>query len=134
MDKIKRTLGTIAFAGLIGLSCSNKINEGEIYEKIYEPEKKEIVLIPIINVVGYAIIMTPVPMLVYDDTDFIIKIRKYNEEKNDYDSGACYLDSLTFNKVKVGDWFFFDKQNTKIEDKLIKRKATVAEVRSLNHN
>lgn len=129
ISNIKKKLGIGALVLGLALStgCGKSIKEGEIYKKWHEPAETYItwMYMPL----GKSFML--IPMYCYDDEDFVIKIRKYNEEKQKYNTKTLYLNKETYDRIKIGDYFCYNGRNAKIEDKLVKREATEKEVKEL---
>ncbi len=92
--------------------CDRKIKEGVVFEKIYEsPEEKiEFQYIP-----QDETILT-IPIMKIDDEDYIIKIRKQDPNTGRYRIREFYVDSSTFARIRIGDYFVFNGENAGIQD------------------
>jgi len=80
---------------------STALNEGEIYKKEHQPKRKTTILIPIVSVA----VVTVIPFSINDDEDFILHIRKWNEEKDEYKYAKINVDKKNYEKAKIGEWY-----------------------------
>jgi len=83
--------------GLVG--CGPRITAGEVYEKIHEPACTYVLLVPFR--VGKGIMA--VPFLMYDDEDWIIRIRQWDPDKQRYRCATYYVSEELYNSVEIGD-------------------------------
>jgi hypothetical protein len=119
----KSTLGALVLGASLALAgCGNEIESGEVYEKQYEPEKRWVQMMPMVLSTGKMSTVVMVPITHYDDEDFIIKIKKYNSEKGEFDKGKFYVDKETYSRYELGDYFDANKTNAETEDKIVKIK------------
>ncbi|MBU0667059.1 MAG: hypothetical protein ABIC91_01015 [Nanoarchaeota archaeon] len=125
----KTTLGITA-GTIIMLNSCYKMTEGEVYNKIYEPENSWIFLMPITMHCGKSTITTIVPMYMYDDEDFIIKIRNY-DEKGKEKSKTIYLTREQYERINVEDWYIINQNEERFSDNHERRKATREEQKTL---
>ena len=95
--------------------CIDCITEGEIYGKKYElaTTQENYVSIPrqvyLSPELSNITIIDTFPISHYDGY-FIIKIKKYNEEKEIYETRAICLDEETFNDLEIGDWYIHNPE------------------------
>ena len=75
---------------ILFLIQSNRVEEGVVIEKKFEPAHSELKMSP--SASG----MTP-QLVHHDDEWFIIM-------ENDTNTGRCWLDEVVWNKIEVGDW------------------------------
>lgn len=78
-----------------------KIEEGEVYSKNYEPEREwmQIMLMPNGNG-GFL----HLPMFFHDDEDWTLSIKKVNE-KGEEKTRILYVPKQVYNEYNVGDYF-----------------------------
>lgn len=125
---LKKSALTILAAGTL-YSCDN-ISEGIIYEKTIEPERTYMYLMPIAHTISTGknttTYFTYIPMWMYDDQDYVIKIKHYNTKKDKMKTRSVYVTPETYNCFNEGDYFAVG--DNCIEDQDIKvRKATDTE-------
>jgi hypothetical protein len=103
---------------LISLSIGcNKISEGEVISKEHEPEETFWYLLPIVISTGKTITFIYVPMLYYDDEDFIIEIQSDDGKEH---TRKLYLTQDEYNEISIGTWYkvtdetVFNDKHTKI--------------------
>jgi len=131
----KGFMGFMAGLTLMGAvyGCAPLITEGEIYQKVYEPDRTWVMLMPIVIPSGKSTTTILVPMFMHDDEDFIVKIKQYDQTQAKEIKESLYVSEEVYNTVKVGDWFVsgtYDEQKYgKIEysDPVAKHRATVVE-------
>ena len=98
---------------LVMIGCE-QIKEGKVIEKWYEEENTFVSLVPVVNVIGKTRLTTMMPMINYDDEDFVIKIEQYDKKTRD-----IYLTKDTYTKINIGDWFIVDKDICETTDEHI---------------
>ncbi len=131
--KTNKTLcSLIAATGIFLNSCSPGIKEGEVYQKYIEPERTyvQMLMIPQIHSTGKSTYTTfiIIPMFIHDDEDYVIKIKKFNQEKGKFDSKTLYLERPIFDSLEIGDYFGGeDIKNAKTDDDIFQRRATEEE-------
>lgn len=80
--RISRILiGAALCACLICSGCSEKIREGEIYEKEYKPEKTIVNIVPIIHTNGKTASATYIPMIYHYPDRWCVRIRSFEKMK-----------------------------------------------------
>ncbi|HIX99857.1 MAG TPA: hypothetical protein H9974_10125, partial [Candidatus Dorea intestinigallinarum] len=80
--KVKRAIKIAALflvSTLFLSGCSEKITEGEIYEKEYKPEKTSIVTVPIVHTNGKSTYTTIIPVTYHYPDRWCIRIRSLNK-------------------------------------------------------
>ena len=102
--KPKKVATTLA-AGLLVAGCAEDVRSGEVAEKIYEPERKYIVLIP----VGKGRL---VPVTQYDDEDYILKLKNCQMKDRDREcrTGSVNVEAKVYKSTKVGDFVDFSEK------------------------
>jgi len=125
----KTLLTTLLGAGLLLAGCGQEpLTRGEIYEKVHEPERRGVMLLPITQVHStgnntYTTTMF-IPMFYRDDEDFIIRIRGVDDSSGKSRTQDLYLTKEDWNRCEVGGCFNCAGKIVAFEDKLEKRKAT----------
>ncbi len=102
-------------------SCEKPITEGEVVNKVYEPAQTYVIMYPMTVSSGKTITTIMVPMIVYDDEDWIIKIQKFDENKQKWRYRTIWVTSELYHSIAVGGWFLIDK-NCEFNDPDIKRR------------
>jgi hypothetical protein len=105
---------------LFMISC-NRLEKGEIIDKIYEPEEEQLIIMPVITPgPNNTTSITNIPMVQYDGEDYILTIVGIHQGKKRYEK--VYVSKQQFNCVRVGDTLvigkdcsFEDKNNTSTE-------------------
>lgn len=113
------------FACLILLTgCSQKITEGEIYEKEFRPEKTEVLIVPMVHTNGKTSYTTPTPIVHHYPDRWRIAIRSIEKnDDGDYDTADYYTTEEVYNNCKVGDMFSYDEDRDSEEEPVEKSKA-----------
>lgn len=86
------------------ISCSN-LKEGEIYKKEFTPKHTQMILMPIIISTGKTTMTSLVPMWFYFPDSYSVGIKKYNEEKKEYETRTIYIDKNVYELVNIGNWY-----------------------------
>lgn len=100
---MKKYLVMIILVVSIITGCKNTLKEGKIYEKSFAPEYYETILVPYTYYDGKSGSMIMMPTTIYHPESWKIKIRSYNEEKQQYDTATYYVDKDTFEQCNIGD-------------------------------
>lgn len=90
------------FICLILISC-NKLEEGTIIEKKYEPARTYVMLMPMIIFTGKSTTTIMIPYVIYDNEDFIIKVKGYDNEGK-YREENFYISKIEYDKLNVGQY------------------------------
>ena len=77
----------------------SRIAMGEVYNKQHEPEEDCVVMIPIVSSNGKTSITTMIPTVVHDDEDWILCIRKWNEEEQRFDTNRLFVTRELYEQV-----------------------------------
>lgn len=104
------------------MGCGEQIKEGEIYNKVHEPATQTLMMMPMTITNGKTCTTVITPMWIYDDEDWIIYIKKFNEEKQRYNTRTFYVNEQTFNSVAVGEWFLYDSKICELTDEHVKKR------------
>lgn len=121
--RISRILiGAALCACLICSGCSEKIREGEIYEKEYKPEKTIVNIVPIIHTNGKTASTTCIPMIYHYPDRWCVRIRSFEKnEDGKYETAQYYTTKEVYDKCRIGDIFSFeedrDLENEPVEKK-----------------
>lgn len=126
---MKKTFLFLLFMVII-TSCAKIKYSGDIVDKIYEPEDWYIMCMPMIISDGKTTTIIPMWYWIYDDPDWIIKIRYYDFKRNKDRTKIYYVNKDTYEKYKLGDLFDTNIENTFwLSDKRVtKDKATEQDV------
>jgi len=104
---------------LLSLGCSS-LKEGEVYEKTYEPELTSFTMIPLVIVADNTTSIIMIPYCITDDEDWIIKVRKFDNEEGEYKYRSFYLTEELYNSLEIGDWFIYDRKQCELKDEDVK--------------
>lgn len=90
----------VLFACLILLTgCSQKITEGEIYEKEFLPEETRTIIIPMIHTNGKSLYTTYVPVTHHYPDRWRISIKSIEKnDDGDYDTADYYTTEEVYNR------------------------------------
>ena len=106
----------VLFACLILLTgCSQKITEGEIYEKEFLPEETRTIIIPMIHTNGKSLYTTYVPVTHHYPDRWRISIKSIEKnDDGDYDTADYYTTEEVYNSCEVGDMFSYDENRDRL--------------------
>ena len=98
---------SIALVAVLVLACGDSITEGEIYQLVHEPERTWIALIPITTCVGKPVICTTtmIPVIHYDDEDWVVSVRQWSDEKGRFLTASFYVPQTVYSELHEGQWF-----------------------------
>jgi len=109
-----------ASALLLLLSISgcagSPIIRGEVYDKRYEAEESSVVMLPIVTSSGKTPVTTLIPVVVHDDEQWIVCIRRWNEAKQRFETNQLSVTADCYEQVTLGDWFSRDEDGGAGED------------------
>ena len=124
--KVKRAIKIAALflvSTLFLSGCSEKITEGEIYEKEYKPEKTSIVTVPIVHTNGKSTYTTIIPVTYHYPDRWCIRIRSLNkDEGGEYKTAEYYTTEEVYNECEIGDLFVYDEERDYEEEPVEKEK------------
>lgn len=110
----------IIFLGLLFItSCTHKLTEGTIVSKKYEPARTWVQVVPITISTGKSTMVTMVPMVLYDNEDFILLVRGHTDD-GDVVLEHFYVTESAYNSVNIGDYVGFAKETMSYSDKVEK--------------
>lgn len=90
--------------------CSNtKPFEGEICELEFKESYTTTLLLPITIYNGTTTTTMLVPYIRTYPDRYYVKVRNYNEEKQNYDYYDCYVTKECFENLEIGVWFVYDE-------------------------
>lgn len=114
----------ISILGIIVIltACSNKITEGEVYDKEHNEAYTTVNVIPFCISNGKSTSCTPIPYTIHHQESFEIHIRSYNKKENKYDKATYYVQEDDYKKIKIGDMFKFDEDTMLDEEPVIKER------------
>lgn len=110
---MKRKILCFLIIGLIPLfilcGCSNENFEGEVCELEFKESYSTTILIPVTFYNGTSTMTTLIPYIRTYPDRWYVKVKNFNEAKQEYNYHDCYVTEECFKKLKIGDWFVFDK-------------------------
>lgn len=99
-------------------SCSNKLSEGDIIEKKYEPTRTYVSFIPLVTSYGKNIHTTMIPYVVTDYEDYILVIKGKYEGKETIEN--IYINKEQYECLSVGEHFNITQDCSKSDDNNLK--------------
>ena len=100
----------IVFTLLIVLiSCSDSINEGDVYEKEFKPEYTTVSVLPMTISNGKTVTTIMVPYTIHYPDRWVIYIKAYDEETRKWITEDFYVSEEVYDSVNIGDYFVFDE-------------------------
>ena len=113
---------------VLSLAGCSSAKEGRVYEKVYEPESTFIMIMMIPIPAGKSTVMTPLPMIVHDDEDWILKVESYTDRGQRVTS-SFYVNEDVYAQYLVGDWYSVPEGvKPQTRDNISNRKATIQEI------
>ena len=112
--KVISIMISLLFINLAFTSC-NKITKGEIYDKKIINEHSDFMMIPITHTNGKSVYTTMIPIYRYYPKQWVVYIKKYNEDKKDWETADYYVSENCYKNLKIGDYFEYDSENMKSE-------------------
>lgn len=109
----------VIFIAIAFISC-NKLKEGEVIEKWYEPERTYVSLMPMYIGNGKTFTVIFIPYIITDNEDYVIKIKGKYKGKDRVET--VYVNPKEYECLRTGDHFTIgkdcsltDDNNTKVE-------------------
>ena len=106
MKKLKIVVFLICITLLCALlltSCSQKITEGEVYEKEFKEAHTEVRIIPIVMTNGETTHTTIIPFTYSYPDRYIVYIKKF--EDDGWKTANYYVTKEIYENIKIGDEF-----------------------------
>ena len=106
MKKLKIVVFLICITLLCALlltSCSQKITEGEVYEKEFKEAHTEVRIIPIVMTNGETTHTIMMPFTYSYPDRYIVYIKKF--EDNEWKTANYYVTKEIYENIKIGDEF-----------------------------
>lgn len=96
-------------------ACSSKITKGEVYNKEFEAAHSDAIMLPIVHTNGKSCYTTMIPIIRHYPDQYIIRIKQYNEDEQDWDTADYYVTAECYDNLNIGDYFEFDSETMKSE-------------------
>lgn len=113
----------LVFFTLAGCS-SYKITNGEVYDKKFNEAYITTTYIPLCITTGKSVSCTPTPYNIIHQESYEINIKRYDEKENTWRTATYYVDEESYNKIKIGNQFEYDKNSMLEESPVIKEKVS----------
>lgn len=101
--KIFILIGIMIIGVLLLTGCSQKITDGEVYEKEYKEAHTEIRMIPIVTTNGKTTHTTIIPYTYHYPDRYIVYIKKF--EDNEWKTANYYITKEIYESINIGDQF-----------------------------
>lgn len=101
----------VVIAGLTLLSpvfMQSGITEGDIYSMEFQEAHTSMVMLPIVSSNGKTTTTTLIPYFFHYPDEWIVNIKAFNKNKNDFDTATFYVHEKVYDTLKIGDRFKFD--------------------------
>ena len=92
---------------LLGAWGCNRITEGDIVEKWYEPENTYVAIMPMVISTGKTATTIMIPYTIYDGEDYCIKIKGFNKKGKEV-TKTLYVRRERWEKLQKGQYFCID--------------------------
>lgn len=99
----------IVLALIMLTSCSDSINEGDVYEKEFKPEYTTVSVLPMTISSGKTVTTIMVPYTIHYPDRWVIYIKAYDEEACNWINEDFYVSEEVYDSVDIGDYFVFDE-------------------------
>lgn len=99
----------IVLALIMLISCSDSINEGDVYEKEFKPEYTTVSVLPMTISNGKTVTTIMVPYTIHYPDRWVIYIKAYDEETRKWITEDFYVSEEVYDSVNIGDYFVFDE-------------------------
>ena len=106
--KIAFTLLSV-LALIMMTSCSDSINEGDVYDKEFKPEYTTVSVLPMTISNGKTVTTIMVPYAIHYPDRWVIYIKAYDEETCKWINEDFYVSEEVYDSVNIGDYFVFDE-------------------------
>ena len=106
---MKKILFVSIFAILLCFASCKKMRYGNITEMWYEPESHNLIMMPIVISTGKTTMRSVVPMMVYDNEDWCIKVRGVSI-KGDTITRTYYIPKESYDTMRIGKFICVDGQ------------------------
>ena len=105
------------------LSCNSgpEITEGDVSGKRHEPERTWVQVVPVVMSTGKATTIMPIPIIHFDDEDWVVTIRGENEDGK-LVTQEFFVSQVVYDAVSVGSYYVFDEDSAQSEDPVSKRR------------
>lgn len=114
---MKKYLLALLVSIVLLTGCSQKITEGEIYKKEYEPEETIMVMTPMAHTAGKAIYTTYVPMYYHYPDRWCIWIKATETDSDGkYETAKYYTTKEVYENYNIGDMFSYEKDRDSEEE------------------
>ena len=90
-------------------SCSSKITQGEVYDKVYKQAKTCVQFIPVVHTDGQSTYTTLIPYCYYYPERYEIHIKQM-DNNGEYQTAKYYVTESVFNEINIGDEFVYDSE------------------------
>lgn len=96
---------------LSGCALSDKqITEGEVYDKEYRAATVMVIPMTVVHSNGEYVYTSIVPITWYYPDRYVIFIRAYDSENNEWKTEDFYVEKETYDLIETGDYFVFDEE------------------------
>lgn len=122
MNKIKRIISIFVLVAILLLTtgCSQKISDGEVYQKEYREAHTEVRMIPVTMYNGKTSTVMIVPYTYYYPDRYIVYIKKF--EDNEWKTANYYVTKDIYDNIEIGNQFEYVKGRDLTEEPYTREK------------
>lgn len=100
---------------IVSLSgCSNKITEGEVYEKEYREEFTTVMMLPLVISNGKTTTTKIIPYFVHYPDRYVVFIKAYQDEE--WKTEDFYVSKEVYDSINIGDMFLYNGERGDLQD------------------
>lgn len=118
--KILSLIAILIIGVLILTGCTNKISNGEVYQKEFKEAHNEVKIIPLIRSNGKTTYTTMMPYIYNYPDRYIIYIKKL--EDNKWKTASYYTTKEVYESINIGDQFEYVEDRDLTEEPYTRKK------------
>lgn len=107
---MKKYLATLLISTVLLTGCGQKITEGEIYKKEYQPEEMITIITPMVHTNGKTSYTTYIPIVSYYPERWCVWIKAIKKNSDGkYETAKYYTTKEVYESCDIGDMFSYKK-------------------------
>ena len=99
----------ILFVLFMFSACGTEPFEGEVCELKYQEAYTTTVIVPVTVWNGKTASVITIPYIWSYPDRWRVKVREYDDEKDEFIYHECYVTEEIYNSLKIGDWFIYNE-------------------------
>lgn len=93
----------LLLVSIVMFSSCDKLTEGTVINKWYEPSSVSVVMMPVTTMCGKVPVTTMIPYTIYDSEDWCMKVEGENQD-GEIIQKTFYITEQQYNDIKVGQF------------------------------